>query len=121
MTEVNGEREALKQVGAILEEFRAAVSPVATLSLAHTFVTVALNEGKNLTEMASIMGAKVPTISRNVLDLGERNRRKTDGYRLVKSEQDPMNLRSNKYALTPRGRQIANRLIKIVHNTKAQA
>ena len=107
-------RRGFMKMDKVIGHLRTAVSPVATLSLAHTFVTVLLNEGKSLTELAEIMGSSVPTASRNVLDLGDRNRKKEEGYKLVKSTPDPMNLRQNRYALTPKGRLLADQLLQIM-------
>lgn len=90
-----------------LMQVRAATDPNITSNLVQTFIAVAMHEGESLTEIAASMGAKMSTVSRHLLDLGERNRKMEAGYQLVDRRQDPMNLRVNIYTLTPKGKLLA--------------
>lgn len=101
---------ALRTINEVVTILRTAVSPVATLASVQTYLTLAINEGKSLTEISKVMHQTVATTSRNMLDLGDRNRRKEPGYGLVKSEQNPMELRSNMYSLSPKGRMLADQI-----------
>src|SRR3546814_8246995 len=76
-------------------------------TLFRSFVDVALNEGKSLGELAELVGSNASTVSRHLLDLGERNRRMEPGYGLVDRRVDPMELRKNSYFLTPKGKALA--------------
>src|SRR3546814_10232505 len=85
----------------------AAIGPTIPTQLVQTFVDVALNEGKSLGELAELVGSNASTVSRHLLDLGERNRRMEPGYGLVDRRVDPMELRKNSYFLTPKGKALA--------------
>jgi DNA-binding MarR family transcriptional regulator len=46
------------------------------------------------------------TMSRNLLDMGDRNRHMEKGFGLVTSRNKPMNLREKEYFLTDKGRAV---------------
>lgn len=84
------------------------------IQMAASFLLVALNEGKSLRELCDITGASQSTMSRQLLDLGERNRHLEPGLGLVKSKVDPMELRRKQYRLTPKGWNLVNTLLALM-------
>src|SRR3546814_13689791 len=77
------DNRGLKNFRRALLQVRAAIGPTIPTQLVQTFVDVALNEGKSLGELAELVGSNASTVSRHLLDLGERNRRMEPGYGLV--------------------------------------
>ncbi|MFC3214603.1 helix-turn-helix domain-containing protein [Novosphingobium panipatense] len=94
--------------------WRTAIDPLVPTQVVEAFLKVAQNEGVTLTELADKLGTNVSTASRQLLDLGERNRKREPGYQLVTREPDPMNLRTNRYSLTPKGRLLAQEVVSIM-------
>ena len=90
--------------------FREVHSPM-SIQMARTFITVALDEGKSMSEYGQKTGLPQSTISRHLLDLGERNRKKEPGLNLVVSQRDPEDFRRWTYRLTPKGRDLIQRLL----------
>lgn len=100
----------LKKLDRVLMQFRTSIDPNVPAQLAQTFVAVALNERASLTQIAEVVGTALSTASRHLADLGNLNRKKESGYKLIHREQDPMELRKNIYTLTPKGRLLADAL-----------
>jgi len=100
----------LKKFSRALQAARSSIDPTASSQLIQAFVAVAMNEGKTTTEISHILGTNLSTASRQLLDLGDRNRKMEPGYGLVDRRTDPMNLRSNNYFLTPRGKLVAEQI-----------
>lgn len=98
----------------ILELFGAfqAYNPTMPIQMAASFLLVAKNEGKSLRELCDISGVTQSTMSRHLLDLGERNRRFGEGLGLVQGRIDPMELRRKQFYLTPKGRKLFETLMK---------
>jgi DNA-binding MarR family transcriptional regulator len=107
---IDEQKRTLRKLDRVLMQFRTAIDPNVPAQLAQTFVAVALNEGASLTEIANVVGTALSTASRHLADLGDRNRKKESGYKLVHREQDAMELRKNIYTLTPKGRLLAEAL-----------
>jgi DNA-binding MarR family transcriptional regulator len=97
-----------------LRQSRAAIDPLVSSQLIQAFLAVALHEGQTLTEIADSLGANLSTASRQLLDLGDRNRKREPGYGLVEVVADPMNLRINRYSLTPKGKLIIREINQII-------
>ena len=101
---------------AVLSAMLGAIFPFrqlrATMPLQYvtTFLLVALDEGKNVSEYASKAGVAKSVMSRHLLDIGERNRDLEPGFGLVKSEPNPLNLREHRVTLTDKGRQVATHI-----------
>jgi DNA-binding MarR family transcriptional regulator len=85
-----------------------------TLHTLETFLAVAEDEGLTVTEYARKLQTSLNTVSRQLLDLGIRNRKKEPGWNLVEPTRDPMNLRSKPYRLTPKGRALASKIADIM-------
>lgn len=104
------EGRLLHKVSLVLSAFRS-VAPTMPIQLAHTFVLVAMNEGASVVEIQRMTGFKYSTISRHLLDLGARNRKREPGYNLVQYVADPMELRKHQYTLTDKGRELMRLLM----------
>lgn len=105
------ERLALQRLYDALAEIReiAQHMPVAQVM---AFILVALHEGRSLGELAKLDGSKLATLSRRMLDLGDRNRRMEEGYKLIIQQQNPINLRENQYLLAERGKGLLKTMLK---------
>jgi DNA-binding MarR family transcriptional regulator len=86
------------------------------ITLAHALVTVALNEGKSLQELADLTHVSISNFSRYLLALSDRQRTggPGSGFGLVIREQDPTNLRKNNYWLSDRGKEFVKELLEII-------
>lgn len=108
------EEAGIKRLERALRQVRTAIDPTVPTQLVQAFLAVGLNEGQTLTELADLLGTNISTASRQLLDLGERNRKMEPGYGLVDRKVDPMNLRVNRYTLTPKGRLLIRELAEIM-------
>ena len=104
------DRRHLDKVSGLFQAFRA-LDPTMPLQLAYTFILCATYEGESVGDIARRAGFAVSTTSRHILDLGEFDRLKRPGYRLVETKIDPMELRKKSIHLTPKGRTLLNQLI----------
>lgn len=104
------DRKHLDKVSGLFQAFRA-LDPTMPLQLAYTFILCATYEGESVGEIARRAGFAVSTTSRHILDLGEFDRMKKPGYKLVETRIDPMELRRKTIHLTPKGRALLNQLI----------
>lgn len=105
--------QLLHKVSLALTVFRSA-NPIMTIQAAHTLLLVATNPGSSVSELSNISGYKLTTISRNLLDLGARNRKKEPGLGLVFAEVDPNELRKKLVSLTPKGKALMGTLLNIM-------
>lgn len=108
-TEFN--RQKIRRLQRALAQVRLSIDASITLPMLDTFLTVALNEGKSLTELAQLLGgASKSTTSRHLLELSDHSRTGGDGYGLVERRTNPTNLRENTYTLTRKGRNLINQI-----------
>lgn len=128
MADEKNSRRALKALDAALEVLKAhgtrkrktdaiqvnSGDMFMTLGQAQSFLSVALNEGKSLTELAEINAIPQSTLSRHLLDLGIQDRNRRPGFGLVIGDTDPMELRRKLYKLTDKGRRMKAQLIKSI-------
>jgi hypothetical protein len=56
-------------------------------------------------------------VSRNLLDIGERNRHMEEGFGLVAARNNPMNLREKEYFLTDKGRALLHSITRQLYGT----
>jgi hypothetical protein len=84
------EERRLRALVHILEYFQAH-EPQIPASMIEAFLLVALNEGCSLRDIVELSGKPQSTISRHILDLGERNRRMGPGLGLVAWRIAPTN------------------------------
>ena len=109
----NDDENLLKKLEKIFATLRL-VRPDMSLQLAQQFILVALNEGTSLGGLAEKSGWVLATASRQLLDLGDRDRHGREGLKLVNSIRDKDNLKKNVYTLSPKGKQVINQLVDIV-------
>lgn len=109
-------RPGLRKMDRVLTQVRSSIDPSVPAQLVQTFIAVALDEGKSLTEYAQDIGAQKGTASRHLLDLGDRNRKMEPGYNLVDRAQHPTNLRTNVYTLTAKGKLLAKQIAEILED-----
>ncbi len=107
---------AVKRLERAMRQVRTSIDPLVPTQVVQAFLAVAANEGKTLTELAEILGTNISTASRQMLDLGERNRKMEPGYQLIDRQIDPMNLRTNRYTLTTKGRLLIKELASIMRD-----
>lgn len=82
------------------------------------FLIVALHEGKPMKELTKLADSNISTMSRQLIDLGARNRRMEPGYMLIEQRQNPMNLRENQYSVTLKGAQLLKGMLKHLKRAK---
>jgi DNA-binding MarR family transcriptional regulator len=104
------DRRHLDKVSGLFQAFRA-LDPTMPLQLAYTFILCCIYEGESIGDIARRAGFALSTTSRHILDLGEFDRKKSQGYKLVETRVDPMELRKKSIHLTPKGRALLNQLI----------
>jgi DNA-binding MarR family transcriptional regulator len=77
-----------------------------TTRAVQVFLLVAEKEGLSVTEYAKRADIPITTVSRILIDMGERDRHYEEGAGLVESRDNPMNRREKQYYLTPKGRAL---------------
>jgi DNA-binding MarR family transcriptional regulator len=110
----NGEA-ALRRTQAVLNQFQV-FNPTMPIQMAASFLQVALNEGKSLRELCELSDTAQSTMSRHLLDLGERNRRLGPGLGLVIGKTDPVELRKKQFYLTPKGRVLLRSILALMED-----
>lgn len=81
-----------------------------TVGLLRSFLTVALYPDRSLREYQDLLDMSQSTMSRHLLDLGEMNRKRLPGLKLIDQHTDPMDRRKNVYRLTAKGRALVTAL-----------
>lgn len=114
------DRQALQRLYAALDEVKG-ISLHMPIGQLMAFLVVALNEGKSMKELTKIANSNISTMSRQLIDLGQRNRRMEPGYMLIEQRQNPMNLRENQYSVTLKGNHLLKGILKHLKRTKASA
>jgi DNA-binding MarR family transcriptional regulator len=109
----DSERAAAQRILALFNEFRK-VRPTMPLQHAYTFVLVAMNEGLGVQDYAELADVAQSVMTRNLLDLGERNRRREPGYGLLTQRMDPLDMRRHQTMLTPEGRALWRRIMHMI-------
>jgi DNA-binding MarR family transcriptional regulator len=82
-----------------------AVLPAAYI---RAFILVGKKEGLGVTEYADQVGISPTVMTRNLLDIGDRNRQREKGLELITQDRDPFDLRKHRARLTPKGRKMAH-------------
>lgn len=73
---------------------------------AQAFLLVAEKEGLSVTEYAKLADMPITTMSRNLIDMGERDSSYEEGAGLIERRENPTNRRENTYTLTAKGRAL---------------
>jgi DNA-binding MarR family transcriptional regulator len=97
----------------ICDVFQSAAGPTVPLAVVEAFLLVCLYEGSSLKDLCQLSGQAQSTLSRHLLDLGDRNRRGEPGLKLVGWRHPPENLRLKEYFLTGKGRALRDRLLAL--------
>src|SRR6266436_1771497 len=105
------EKEVLRCLLAALEPFHA-LRLTMPLQYVYAYLLVALNEGKGVNEYGRQAGVSLSTMSRHLLDIGDRDRYMDPGLGLVTQRPDPMELRKHRVTLTTKGIALAHRLVR---------
>ena len=83
------------------------------------FLLVAEKEGLSVGEYAKRAGISGTTMSRNLLDMGERDRNYEEGAGLIEGRENILNRREKLYSLTPKGRALLASITKAKSNEKS--
>ena len=76
------------------------------------FLLVALDEGKAVGEYAVKAGVAPSVMSRHLLDIGPRNRHMEEGFGLIETKPNIMNLREHSVYLTDKGRALFHKITR---------
>lgn len=104
---------AITDVVALFDAFRQ-VRHDMPLQHAYTFMLVALREGCGVIEYAEQAGVAQTVMTRHLLDIGLQNRKREPGYGLVVQRPDPMDLRKHQTFLTPKGRALLHKVLRVM-------
>ncbi len=104
------EREAARALFLALKPFRD-INPSMPLSYVTAALLVAIEEGKGVAEYARKINISPTVMTRNLLDIGERNRRREEGYGLVTQERDVFDLRKHNAKVTPKGKALLHKVM----------
>lgn len=124
-TSLNGTHEdtdikmASRRLAAIVDALQEVTHNHTTLLTLRTFLAVGIQEGQGVTEIAERLGAANATISRQLLDLGIRNRKLEDGFGLVEPHVDRSDLRKRAYYLTGKGREAMTYVVRQLMSDEA--
>lgn len=105
------QREYARTLRLALEPFRQ-INPSMPLSYIIAFLEVELDEGKGVAEYAAKLGLSPTVMTRNLLDIGDRNRQREEGYGLITQERDLFDLRKHNAKITPKGLALTNAYIR---------
>jgi hypothetical protein len=72
-------------------------------------------------EHAELAQASSSVMSRHLLDLGDRNRKKEPGFGLVMGRPNLMELRKHEHVLTPKGKALFERLYLLLTTVRRRA
>jgi DNA-binding MarR family transcriptional regulator len=97
-----------------VEEFRKLDQELPTQT-ANTFLYICVHEGCTMKDIADALGVAQSTMSRNVSALSKIHRLRKPGLDLVKATEDPYERRRKIVTLTPKGRQLKERLLALAN------
>jgi len=107
----DNEGNAVRNLLAALEPFRD-LRATMPLQYVTAFLRVCHEEGLGVGDHAARAGVSVSVMSRHLLDIGDRNRHKEEGFGLVTYRSNPMELRKHEYMLTDKGRALAHKILR---------
>lgn len=117
MSDRKSDLEAVRVLMSALEPFRAH-NPTMPLQLAFTFLMVAADEGQPVSEYARKLGMAPGVMARNLLDLGDYNRRREPGLELVSDKFDPLDRRIHRKFLTHKGQALVGAISRAMERMK---
>jgi hypothetical protein len=110
------DEETARHLRALLEITRAfrELSPTIPVAYMEAFLVVCLKPGLGATDYMKDMGTIQPVMSRMLLHLGNKERRKEldeSGFQLIDSVPDRADLRRHRSYLTVKGKRLLNRVV----------
>jgi len=111
---------ALRVVMDVMRVFRDE-SPTIPVSYAMAFLLVALKPGGGSTDYMNDLDTIQPIMSRILLALGHKERRKPlgeSGADLIDFAPDPLDLRRNRTYLTPKGQRLMRKVVEATNRLK---
>ncbi|MEO6841735.1 MAG: MarR family winged helix-turn-helix transcriptional regulator [Bradyrhizobium sp.] len=105
------ERAFARSMARALEPFRNVRSTM-PLQYVYSFLLVAMAEGKSVSEYADDAGISRAVMTRQLLDIGDRNREGDVGFKLITQERDRNDLRRHNARITPAGKALMIQIIK---------
>lgn len=82
------------------------------LNYVMSFLAVAQEEGLSVSDYAERLGLSISTMSRHLLDIGERNRTMDPGHGLIFHRANPNELRKHQYFLTTKGKTLLGQILR---------
>lgn len=117
MSTSNDNNQSSKETRRQLSRFNRAlkrlyeVNPLMTIGVLRVLLTVALKEGQSGADITRSTGFPLATVSRALLDLSVKTRRKTsEPLGLVEARPDPHDMRLKRYYLTASGQALIQSL-----------
>jgi DNA-binding MarR family transcriptional regulator len=107
------ERAAFKALYLALKPFRD-LNPSMPLSYITAMLLVGMEEGKGVTEYAAKVNISPTVMTRNLLDIGDRNRQREAGLGLITAERDLFDLRKHNAKVTPKGKALAHHVAMVL-------
>lgn len=104
------ERAAARTLFLALKPFRD-VNPSMPLSYITAMLLVAMEEGKAVSEYAAKVNISPTVMTRNLLDIGDRNRQREEGYGLITQERDIYDLRKHNAKITAKGKALLHHVL----------
>ena len=114
-TKIN-HHEAASSLLRIIERFREIDSEMQAQSMAVLLKVAKSPLPLKMGEIAEELGLSQATISRNVAYLGDWNRHKQAGHKLVEAYEDPAERRRKLVRLTAKGKRFVKSLNEIIFN-----
>lgn len=85
--------------------------PTMPLQYVMTFLQVCMEEGLGTMEYAQRAEVPPTVMTRHLLDIGDRNRAREEGFGLVTQERDRNDLRRHAARITPKGKALIHRFM----------
>jgi DNA-binding MarR family transcriptional regulator len=111
-----GTLDSLQRLMRVIEAFRA-LKRTMPAQYIHTFSLIARNEGLSVVEYAERANVSVSVMSRHILDIGDYARNRSNGFGLVTSRPNPMELRKHEVWLTAKGKALAHKIDRIIRTS----
>lgn len=100
-----------------LKNFKA-IRPTMPLQYVLTFLEVCVDEGKGVLEYAERAEVPPTVMTRHLLDIGDRNRAREDGFGLITQERDKLDLRRHHARLTTKGKALMHRMMQALKTAR---
>lgn len=107
----NEDRRDINRVTKIMAHFQGRAKEAMSIQLCRTFLAVALYPGLSLREYCKLLGQPQSTVSRQLLDLGDRTRNKEEGFKLIQYTKTHEDIRKNSYTLTKKGEALISAIL----------